>query len=161
MSQCLSTKAGQVHLEVLAGQAEYLPDRAGAVVHAVEHRLSEVQEAPHQIQRQVGADGRNPVRDHRPLLVEVTHELAGTVARLGVRLRRRLWGARRSRRRRAARSRCRSLTPNLATVPFWTVSSGVAARRFDPKLQFTTARRPCLWTLRPANLVRSSQQSCR
>ena len=64
------------HPEVLAGQAEYVPDRAGAVVHAVEHRLSEVQEAPHQIQRQVGADGRNPVRDHRPLLVEVTHELA-------------------------------------------------------------------------------------
>src|SRR5215213_4111252 len=50
-------------------------------------------------------------------LQDATAVPEGTVARLGVRLRRRLWGARRSPRRSAARSRCRSLTPNLATVP--------------------------------------------
>src|SRR3954454_19555826 len=41
----------------------------------------------------------------------------GTVVRLGVRLRRRLRAALLRRERRAPQSHCRSLTPNLATVP--------------------------------------------
>ncbi len=61
--------------ELFAGRPEHVPDGTIAVVHAVVDRLGEIEEAPHQVQRQVGTGGRDAVDDHRSLQVEVADEL--------------------------------------------------------------------------------------
>ena len=61
--------------EILACRPKDISDRAVAVVDAVDHRFGKVHEPPHQIQRQVGARLGNAVNDHRPLQVEILHEV--------------------------------------------------------------------------------------
>src|SRR3954462_10960220 len=46
-----------------------------AIIHAIEHRLGEIQEAPHQVKRQIGARRGKPVDDHRPLQIQVFDEV--------------------------------------------------------------------------------------
>jgi hypothetical protein len=60
--------------EITAGPAEHVADVAAAVVDPVQNRLSEVHEAPHQLERQVGAFPGHLVEDELALLVEVLHE---------------------------------------------------------------------------------------
>jgi hypothetical protein len=71
----IGLRLGRYRPEILACRPEDIPDRAVAVVDAVEHRLGKIHEPPHQIERQVGAGLGNPVDDHRPLQVEVLHEV--------------------------------------------------------------------------------------
>ena len=60
--------------EIVAGRVEDVPDRAVAVVDAIEYRLGEIHEPPHQVQCQVRSGLGNPVDDHRPLLIEILQE---------------------------------------------------------------------------------------
>ena len=60
--------------KITAGLAEHVADVAPAVVDPVQNRLSEVHEAPHQLERQVGALPGHLVEDELALLVEVLHE---------------------------------------------------------------------------------------
>jgi hypothetical protein len=63
------------HPEILACRSEDIPDRTVAVVHAIDHRFGKRHEPPYQIQCQLGAGHGDPLDDHRPLQVEVFHEV--------------------------------------------------------------------------------------
>ena len=60
--------------EVAAGLAKDVTDVAVAVVDAVQDRLGQVHEPPHQVERQIGAGLGHLGRDHLPLEIDVLHE---------------------------------------------------------------------------------------
>jgi len=61
--------------ESLASCPEDVPDRAVAIVNAVENRVGEVHESPHQVERQIGMGLSDPVDDHRPLQIKIFHKV--------------------------------------------------------------------------------------